>query len=99
MLNFASLTSLLALNQYRTLVSLIPARILLHDGYPRGCMVKLNCDAAFKLSKDALGIVVRDSTGSLYYVDDDLSCVVSPLHVEIIAVHSAYSLASNNRWL
>ena len=61
--------------------------------------MKLNFDAAFKLSKSAFGIAVRDSTGSLRYVHGDLSCAVSPLHAEVIAVHSACSLASSHGWL
>ena len=99
MLNFASLKSLFPLNQYHALVILILAHILLLGGLPHASMVKLNCDPAFKLSKSAIGIAVRDSICSLRYVHGDLSCVVSPFHAEVIAVHSACSLASSHEWL
>ncbi|GKB86967.1 reverse transcriptase [Tanacetum coccineum] len=62
-------------------------------------MVMINCDVAFMSSKDALGIVVCDSTGSLYYVHGDLSCVESAIYAEIIAIHSACLFASNHGWL
>ncbi|GJU70238.1 reverse transcriptase, partial [Tanacetum coccineum] len=53
---------------------------------------------AFKYTKDTLGIVVRDSTGSLCYVHGDLSCAESALYAEIIAIHSACLFASNHGW-
>ncbi|GJX49896.1 hypothetical protein Tco_0276741 [Tanacetum coccineum] len=65
---------------------------------PHGLSVKLNCDAAFKCSKAAFGIVVRDSTGYLRYVLGKPCYVISPLHAEIIAVHYACSLASDRGW-
>ncbi|GJT12917.1 reverse transcriptase [Tanacetum coccineum] len=61
--------------------------------------VKLNCDAAFKNSSDAFGIVARDSTGLLRYVIGNRCYAVSLLHAEIIAVHSACLLAFNHGWL
>ncbi|GJU91863.1 reverse transcriptase [Tanacetum coccineum] len=80
--------------------TLIPAHLLLPGGYPPNvCSVKLNCDAAFKDSKDAFGIVVRDSTGCLRYVLGNCCHAISPTHVEIIAVHSACSLVFNRGWL
>nr|GEU38899.1 hypothetical protein [Tanacetum cinerariifolium] len=66
---------------------------------PHGCSVKLNCDAAFKDSKAAFGIVVRDSTGCLRYVLGNCCHAISPTHAEIIAVHSTCSLAFNRGWL
>ncbi|GJT03071.1 reverse transcriptase [Tanacetum coccineum] len=66
---------------------------------PHGCSVKLNCDAAFKDSKAAFDIVVRDSTGCLCYVLGNCCHAISPTHAEIIAVHSACSLAFNRGWL
>ncbi|GKB89308.1 F-box domain containing protein [Tanacetum coccineum] len=65
---------------------------------PHGLSVKLNCDAAFKCSKAAFGIVVRDSTGYLRYVLGKPCHAISPLHAEIIAVHYACSLASDRGW-
>ncbi|GKE66601.1 reverse transcriptase, partial [Tanacetum coccineum] len=66
---------------------------------PHGCSVKLNCDAAFKDSSAAFGIVVQDSTGCLCYVLGNRCDAISPIHAEIIAVHSACSLAYNRGWL
>ncbi|GKG60022.1 hypothetical protein Tco_0609686, partial [Tanacetum coccineum] len=54
-----------------------------------GCSVKLNCDAAFKDSNVTFGIVVRDSTCCLRYVLGNRCHAISPIHAEIIAVHSA----------
>ncbi|GJT25179.1 reverse transcriptase [Tanacetum coccineum] len=62
-------------------------------------MVKINRDAAFKSSKAALSIVVRDSSGSLCYVHCDISCAASALYAEIIAIHSTCLFASNHGWL
>ncbi|GJV56449.1 receptor-like protein kinase HERK 1 [Tanacetum coccineum] len=50
---------------------------------------QLNCDAAFKNSSAAFGIVARDSVGLFRYVIGNRCRAVSPLHAEIIAVHSA----------
>ncbi|GJS38511.1 reverse transcriptase [Tanacetum coccineum] len=61
--------------------------------------MKLNCDAAFKDSNAAFGIVVRDSTGCLRYVLGNRCHAISPIHAKIIAVHSACSLAYNRGWL
>ncbi|GJT88262.1 reverse transcriptase [Tanacetum coccineum] len=60
--------------------------------------VKLNCDAAFKNSSAAFGIVARDSAGLLRYVIGNRCHAVSPLHAEIIAIHAACLLASNHGW-
>ncbi|GKA78683.1 reverse transcriptase [Tanacetum coccineum] len=60
---------------------------------------KINCDAAFKSSKAALGIVVSDSTIFPCYVHGDLSCAEFALYAEIIAIHSACLFASNHGWL
>ena len=65
---------------------------------PHGCSVKLNCDAAFKDPNAAFGVVVRDSAGCLRYVLGNRCHAISPLHAEIIAVHSACSLAFNRGW-
>ncbi|GJS85791.1 reverse transcriptase [Tanacetum coccineum] len=65
---------------------------------PHDSSVKLNCDAAFKNSSAAFGIVARDSAGLLRYVTGNRCRVVSPLHAEIIAVHSACSLVFNHGW-
>ncbi|GJZ77668.1 hypothetical protein Tco_0642340, partial [Tanacetum coccineum] len=62
-------------------------------------MMKINCDVAFKSTKVALRIVVRDFTSSLCYVHGDLSCVVSALYAKIITIHSACLFVSNHGWL
>ncbi|GJY65555.1 reverse transcriptase, partial [Tanacetum coccineum] len=81
------------------LPTLIPPRSLLRSGYPpHGLSVKLNYDAAFKHSNTAFGIVVRDFTGYIRYVLGNTYHAISPLHVEIIAVHYACSLASDRGW-
>ncbi|GKC59421.1 reverse transcriptase domain-containing protein [Tanacetum coccineum] len=54
---------------------------------------------SFLSNNDAFGIVVRDSTGCLRYVLSNCCHAISPTHVEIIAVHSACSLAFNRGWL
>ncbi|GKA52009.1 zinc finger BED domain-containing protein RICESLEEPER 2 [Tanacetum coccineum] len=53
--------------------------------YPHDLLVKLNYDAAFKNSNAA-------------YVLGNPFHAISPLHVEIIAVHYACSLASDRGW-
>ncbi|GJR94097.1 reverse transcriptase [Tanacetum coccineum] len=49
-------------------------------------------------SSVAFGIVALDSTGLLRYVIGNRCHAVSPLHAEIIAAHSACSLAFNHGW-
>ncbi|GJZ42300.1 reverse transcriptase [Tanacetum coccineum] len=92
-------TALLAKQAWRLLTNrdAFWGRILKVDT-PHDLSVKLNCDAAFKLSNAAFGIVVRDSTGYLRYVLSNTCHAISPLHVEIIAVHYACSLASDQGW-
>ncbi|GJT66703.1 reverse transcriptase [Tanacetum coccineum] len=65
---------------------------------PPGSSVKLNCDAAFKNSSAAFGIVARDCAGLFRYVIGNRCRGVSPLHAEIIAVHFACSLVFNHGW-
>nr|GEY22863.1 retrotransposable element Tf2 [Tanacetum cinerariifolium] len=65
---------------------------------PYELSVKLNCDTAFKNSKAAFGIVVRDSTGYQRYVLGKPCHAIPPLHAKIIAVHYACSLASDRGW-
>ncbi|GKE82299.1 reverse transcriptase, partial [Tanacetum coccineum] len=55
-------------------------------------------DAAFKNSSAAFGIVARDSTGLLRYALGNRCDIISPIYAEIIAVHSACSLAFNHGW-
>nr|GEY96275.1 zinc finger, CCHC-type [Tanacetum cinerariifolium] len=63
---------------------------------PHGSSVKLNCDAAFKNLSAAFGIVARDLTGLLHFALGNRCHAISPLHTEIIAVHSTCSLAFNH---
>ncbi|GJR85946.1 reverse transcriptase [Tanacetum coccineum] len=61
-------------------------------------LVTINCDAAFKDSKDDYGIVVRDSVGTLIRVSGKLCFATSPLHAEVIAIHYACYIAYNQGW-
>nr|GFD13044.1 hypothetical protein [Tanacetum cinerariifolium] len=61
-------------------------------------LVKINYDDAFKDSKAAYGIVVRDSIGTLARVSGKSCFDTSPLHAEVIAIHYACYLAYNKGW-
>ncbi|GJW31241.1 reverse transcriptase [Tanacetum coccineum] len=61
-------------------------------------LVKINCDVAFKDSKAAYGIVVRDCVGTLVRVSGKPCFATSPLHAEVIAIHYACYLAYNQGW-
>ncbi|GKB83552.1 reverse transcriptase [Tanacetum coccineum] len=76
----------------------IPQHTLLRSGYPHESLVKINCDAAFKDSTAAYGIVVRDSVGTLVRVSGKSCFATSPLHDEVIAIHYACYLAYNQGW-
>ncbi|GJR98435.1 reverse transcriptase [Tanacetum coccineum] len=65
---------------------------------PHESLVKINCDAAFKDSTAAYGIVVRDSVGTLVRVSGKSCFATSLLHAEVIAIHYACYLAYNQRW-
>ncbi|GKE72595.1 F-box domain containing protein, partial [Tanacetum coccineum] len=88
------------LSPHNTLASIFAQLNDYQNGYPLplDLSVKLNCDAAFKCSKAAFGIVARDSTGYLRYVLGKPCHAISHLHAEIIAVHYACSLASDRGW-
>ncbi|GKD17719.1 reverse transcriptase, partial [Tanacetum coccineum] len=64
---------------------------------PHESLVKINCDAAYKEAIAAF--VVRDSVGSLLYVQGNSCFATSPLHAEVIAIHSACRLAYNHGWV
>ncbi|GKF40076.1 reverse transcriptase, partial [Tanacetum coccineum] len=66
---------------------------------PHEPLVKINCDAAYKDTIAAFGIVVRDSPGSLLSVHDNSYFATSPLHAEVIAIHNACRLAYNHGWV
>lgn len=65
---------------------------------PHGSLVKINCDAAFKNSTAATAIVGRDSSGSILHVYGTPCHALSPLHAEVLAIHSACHLASCRDW-
>ncbi|GKE34826.1 reverse transcriptase, partial [Tanacetum coccineum] len=66
---------------------------------PHEPLVKINCDAAYKDTIAAFGIVVRDSPGSLLNVHGNSCFATSPLHAEVIAIHSACRLTYNRGWV
>ncbi|GKD19019.1 F-box domain containing protein [Tanacetum coccineum] len=65
---------------------------------PHESLVKINCYAAFKDSKVAYGIVVRDSVGTLVRVSGKSCFATSLLHAEVIAIYYACYLTYNQRW-
>nr|GEV44676.1 reverse transcriptase [Tanacetum cinerariifolium] len=66
---------------------------------PHEMLVKINCDAAYKDTSAAFGIVVRNSVGSLPNVNGNTCFATSPLHAEVIAIHIACRLAYNHGWV
>ncbi|GJW71976.1 reverse transcriptase [Tanacetum coccineum] len=66
---------------------------------PHESLVKINCDATYKDTSVAFGIVVRNFVGSLLNVNGNTCFATSPLHAEVIAIHSACRLAYNHGWV
>ncbi|GJT88030.1 retrotransposon protein, putative, unclassified [Tanacetum coccineum] len=64
---------------------------------PHNC-VKLNCDASYKPYRAALGVIARDSTGSILLCSGEIWCVSDPLMAKILAIRSACHLAISQGW-
>ncbi|GKA95939.1 F-box domain containing protein [Tanacetum coccineum] len=65
---------------------------------PTSNLVKLNCDASFKDSHAAIGIVARNFNGSLLQCVGEKSRSESVLAAELSAIRSACILAATNGW-
>ncbi|GJW78719.1 ribonuclease H protein [Tanacetum coccineum] len=65
---------------------------------PTNNCVKLNCEASYKPYKAALGVIARDSTGSILLCSGEIWCVSDPLMAEILAIRSACHLAISQGW-
>nr|GEX78439.1 ribonuclease H protein [Tanacetum cinerariifolium] len=75
-----------------------------HDRYGRVRMEKSLILSAFSTAYDiicqfnALGVIARDSTGSILLCSGKIWCVSGPLMAEILAIRSACHLAISQGW-
>ena len=65
---------------------------------PTNKCVKLNCDASYKLFQAALGVIARDSTGSILLCSGKIWSASDPLMAEILIIRNACHLAISRGW-
>ncbi|GKF16554.1 F-box domain containing protein [Tanacetum coccineum] len=68
------------------------------SGSPTSNLVKFNCDASFKDSYVAIGIVSRNCNGSLLQCVGEKCQSESVLAAKLSVIRSACILAATNRW-
>ncbi|GKA89233.1 reverse transcriptase [Tanacetum coccineum] len=65
---------------------------------PTANIVKLNCDASFKINHAAMGIIARDHHGSVIFCSGEAFLATSPLMAELCAIRSACRLVVDYGW-